>query len=165
MHSAHLLFDPQPLFSYILFNKTAAQNTSISTQLPDVSSWNTKLITEIKYDIIKLDPSVLFSVTGAVQRVRWFWLWPEQVFSSRGRFRSDAAPSLPLLECHQRFKASPQKKKIIIIIICPEKNLPQSYLIGISRIMSRGKIIFMYGIGYMPNVHSTSSCIICRKVK
>lgn len=39
------------------------------------------------------------------------------------------------------------------------------YLIGISRIMSRGKIIFMYGMGYMPNVHSTSSCIICRKVK
>ena len=42
---------------------------------------------------------------------------------------------------------------------------PWRYLIGISRIMSRGKIIFMYGIGYMPNVHSTSSCIICRNVK
>lgn len=36
---------------------------------------------------------------------------------------------------------------------------------GMSMTMSRGKIIFMYGIGYMPNVQRISSCVICRKVK
>lgn len=95
---------------------TAAQNICISTQLPDVSSWNTKLITEVKYDIIKPDPSVLFPVTGAVREIGgsdcgWngFFI-PRQIQVRRGPFVTCASA-----ECHPALK--PLDKKII----CPDK--------------------------------------------
>lgn len=94
---------------------------------------------------------------GAVQRDMWFLLWLEQVFIQRQIKVRHRIRYLHAAECHPGLKHLRKSFS--------ETKLPQSYLIGISRIMSRGKIIFMYGIGYMPNVHSTSSCIICRKVK
>lgn len=84
-------------------------------------------------------------------------LWLEEVFIQMQLKVTHRIRILHAAECHPGLK---HLRKLF-----SETKLPQSYLIGISRIMSRGKIIFMYGIGYMPNVHSTSSCIICRKVK